>query len=169
MKILARRLGLAALMAALYGAAIGTRYGGAAVLTHAAGVPLAFLAIASFATPTLYIALWHFGAEIDARRLADATADGMHDAGRLLLGLSPAALLFGATLETAEAAAELFAAGLAVALALGLRTLSTAVQDCIADSSRSRARLAVWPYSAFAAVLAVRVWWSCLPGLAGAS
>jgi hypothetical protein len=85
-----RRLALAAAMAALYGAAMGIRYGIVAALVHAVGVPLAFVAIASFAAPAFYIALWHCGAEIDARCLAAATASGLQDAGRTLAGLAPA-------------------------------------------------------------------------------
>jgi hypothetical protein len=156
-------------MAALYGAAMGARYGVGSALAHAAGVPLAFLAIASFAAPAFYIVLWHCGAEIDAGRLAAATAEGLHDAGRALAGLAPAVLLFGATLETAVAAAFLSAGGLAIALVLGLRTLSGAVQASLAEGCRGRGALASWPFCALALLLAARVWWAALPALGGAS
>jgi hypothetical protein len=135
-------------------------------LLHGIGVPLAFIAIASFAAPAFYIALWHCGAEIDASCLAAATASGLYDAGRALAGLSPAALLFALTAETPFAVAVFSGCGLGLALMLGFRTLLGRLSSGLTQTSWG---VAAWPFCAFSSVLAARVWWSVLPALGGAS
>ncbi|MEZ4220393.1 MAG: hypothetical protein R3B13_05635 [Polyangiaceae bacterium] len=164
-----RRLARALALAGLFGAAFGARYGPLAAAVHALGVPLAFVAIASFAAPAFYIALWHLGAEIEAGALAQATVSGVEDAGRLLGGMAPGMLLFGTTLESRGMCAFFAAGGLTLAVSLGLRTMTREVRSAVASPGATRVRLATWPFYGFALLLAARVWWGVLPALGGAT
>ena len=56
---LARRALVGAVLASLYGLALGARDGQLALLTHAVGVPAALLAVCILGVPSLYIVLAH--------------------------------------------------------------------------------------------------------------
>src|SRR5580658_3050606 len=97
----ARRLGVAASLAAVLGVALGLRKGGLALASGAAGAPLGILAVSALAAPALAILLALANAPIDAKDLARATTRAAAKAGLLLAGLAPLAALFVVTVEDA--------------------------------------------------------------------
>src|SRR6185312_8498155 len=107
-------------LAAIYGAALGARAGGAALLGHAVGVPAALLAAFGLGTPALTIALAFFDAPVDPPAAAAAAARGVASAGIVLAGLAPAAALFVVSSERPGAAALAAGIGLAAGFTLGL-------------------------------------------------
>ncbi|MBE7484805.1 MAG: hypothetical protein HS104_33170 [Polyangiaceae bacterium] len=146
-------------LAAPFGAAIAVRHGLGAAALHAAGVPLGFAVAVGLGTPALCIGVAHADLEVDARAAVVAVADGVAVAGRVLAGLSPAALLLCVTAESHVTAASFATLGLLLGSAMGVRALSAALDGV--------PRLFLWVFVPFLALLTARVWWLVLPALGG--
>jgi hypothetical protein len=164
----ARRLGVAASLAAVLGIALGLRHGGLALASGAAGAPLGILAVSALAAPALAILLALANAPIDALDLARATSRAAAKAGLLLAGLAPLAALFVVTVEdaitvTCVGFGVLSLAGLVAARSfhddLGLKLAKANV------GSRAAMHVAVWAFLVFSGALALRVWVQTLPML----
>jgi hypothetical protein len=157
-------------LASLYGAALGTRAGGSALLLHALGVPATLLAAFGLGTPALYIALALFNAPVEPPAVATAASRGVATAGLLLAGFAPAAALFVVSSERPGAAALAAGAGLAGALSLGLRRLLGDLGSALIGSPVTTRRAAVSAcagFVVFAAAVAARVAAALLPILGG--
>src|SRR5262245_46366221 len=85
----AHRFATGASLAAIYGLALGIRFGWAAMASHAVGVPLALAGVALLAVPALYIGWAHIDVDPDPQAFVRATARGAATAGLVLAGLSP--------------------------------------------------------------------------------
>jgi len=131
------------------------------MLAHAAGVPLGLAVSAGVGAPTLAVAVAHFDLPVDALRVTEAVAAALARSGRLLAGLSPAALLLTVTPETGITAACFAAGGLSMAGLLGARELFSQLRS----EERRLPKLLSLAFVAFAGLLAVRVWWLALPML----
>jgi hypothetical protein len=165
-----RRLGIGLALSAIYGAALGARYGTLAMAVQALGVPLGLLAVAVLGAPAFYILLAHVGHPIDALGLGAAVARATGTAGLVLAGLAPAALLLTMSTEGAIAAGLYGALGLGVGGGLGLRSLRGSLRQQLlaADPGQQRAgRFVILAFVCFAALLAARVWWLAVPSLGG--
>jgi len=159
-------------LAAIYGAALGARGGGASILAHAAGAPAALAAVASLGVPALYIGLAFFGAPVGPHTAVSITSRAIATTGLVLAGLAPAAALLVVTVESPGVAAATSCAGLAVAGAIGLVSFVRGLHDEIRTSdsaTRTISTLIVAAFCLFAVLLASRVWWSALPILGGQS
>lgn len=168
---LALRACTGALLASSYGLALGAREGGVALLTHAAGVPAALLAVTFVGVPGLYIFLSLFDAPLSARDAFGAAVRGIASGGLALAGLAPLAALYVVTSASAEAASIAGTLGLCLGGALGLRHLVSTLRAALhrADSAtRFVAALSQVGFSLFAGLLAWRVWSALLPIVGGA-
>jgi hypothetical protein len=166
-----RRVGAGLGLAGLFGAALGLRVGGAAILTHALGVAAGLAAVAAVAAPSFAIILALVDAPVSGHALARATSGAVARAGLVLGGLAPAAALYVVTVEDAITVtivglgALLLAGGVASSsFARGLR----APLEASSPETRRWMKLAMPAFLVFAAILALRVWWLALPVLAGA-
>jgi hypothetical protein len=163
-KRLATGLGLAT----LFGGALGLRAGGASIALHAAGAAAGLLAVAGVAVPAFAIVLALADAPIDARALTGATSRGVAKAGLLLGGLAPATALYVVTVEDAITVTVVGLGALLLAGAVAAGSFAADLRAPLAAASnRTRALvgLAMPAFLAFAAVLALRVWWLTLPVL----
>ncbi len=168
---LARRAGFGVGLAAIYGAALGARDGGWALLTHAAGVPAALVGVGLVGLPSLYIVLALFDAPLSTRRAAGAAVRGIASSGLVLAGLAPLAALYVVTSASSEAAAIAGTFGLVLGGLLGLRHLVTTLRDALveADSAtRLMATVAQLGFGLFAVLLGWRIWSGLLPLVGGA-
>ena len=157
-------------LASIYGAALGARAGGAALLVHAVGAPAALLAAFGLGTPALYIALALFDAPVEPPAAAAAAARGVATTGLVLAGFAPAAALFVVSSERPGAAALTAGAGLAAGLALGLWRLYRELAPAFADArpaTRGASGLAFAGFCVFAVAVAARVAAALLPILGG--
>lgn len=165
------RFGIGVGLTSLYGLALGARQGGVSFVHHAAGVPAAVIAVACLGVPALTIVLTLFNAPLDPPRALSATARAAAATGLVLGGLAPAAALFVVTSGSDDTAALMGLLGLAVGGALGvhvfLRDLGAALRRDQGLVSRPGYTTALLGFTAFAAVLALRVWWGTLPLLKG--
>jgi hypothetical protein len=152
-------------LAALFGLAIGARYGLISMSVHAVGVPLGLGAAAALSAPSLCIANAHFNLPIDARQVAVAMARAVERCGNALAGLAPAALLLTVTPESALSAALFASAGLLLGGALGARELFSG----LGSSGRRAPALLSCALLLFGALVATRVWWLVLPVLGRAA
>lgn len=146
-------------LAAPFGAAMAARHGPAAAALHAAGVPLGFAVAVGLGTPALCIGVAHFDLDVDARAAVVAVSGGVAVAGRVLAGLSPAALLLSVTAESHVTAAGFAALGLLLGSLMGVRALAAELGGV--------PRLFLWVFVPFVALLTARVWWLVLPALGG--
>jgi hypothetical protein len=164
----ARRFAAGLALASLFGAALGLRFGPVSMAAHAVGVPLAILVVAVLGTPAFFVGVLHGGYEVDARTLASSIARGAATAGLVLAGLSPAIALYSMSAEEAQSVGALAALGLAVAGFLGQRATFRSLPE---EAALGGARFLLFRilFSAFAALLAARVWWLVLPILGGHS
>lgn len=170
-RALARRAAFGVGLAAIYGAALGARDGGWALLTHAAGVPAALVAVGLVGLPSLYIVLALFDAPLSTRRAAGAAVRGIASSGLVLAGLAPLAALYVVTSASAEAAAIAGTWGLVLGGLLGLRHLVTTLREALeeADSAtRLVATAAQLGFGLFAVLLGWRIWTGLLPLVGGA-
>jgi hypothetical protein len=155
-------------LAAIYGLGMGFPFGAHAMAAHAAGVPLAFVAVAALGAPAFYVGIAHAGLDLDARALSAAVARGSATAGMVLAGLTPALTLLSLSCESPISVACYGAAGLALGGLLGLRAYDRALAPAAESSARSLgAGLIRVAFAAFATVLAARVWWLVLPVFGG--
>ena len=168
---LARRAAVGLGLSSLYGLALGLREGGLSILEHAAGVPLALVAVAALGLPALYIVLALFDAPLSSRDALAAAARGVASAGLSLAGLAPLAALYVIGSESAGAAAIAGTLGLVAGGLLGLRQLVVTLRAALAEagtSTRALATAAQVGFAIFAVVLASRIWAALLPVLGGA-
>jgi hypothetical protein len=164
----ARRLGVAASLAAVLGVALGLRKGGLALASGAAGAPLGILAVSALAAPALAILLALANAPIDAKDLARATTRAAAKAGLLLAGLAPLAALFVVTVEDAITVTCVGFGVLSLAGVVAARSFHDDLAQKLAQApaaSRAPMHVAVWAFLAFASALALRVWVQTLPML----
>jgi hypothetical protein len=161
-----RRLLLGVGLSVLFGAAIGLRDGGAAILVHALGVPAGIAAVSGLAVPALAIVLALANAPIDALGLARATTRAASHAGLVLGGLAPAAALFAVSVEDAITVTVMGFGVLLLAGALAVRAFVRELGAPIAGADEHAKRLiavALPAFALFASALALRVWWIALP------
>jgi hypothetical protein len=162
----ARRLLLAAALAAAFGAALGLRKGGAAILLAALGAPSGIVAVAAVAVPAFAIVLALANAPIEAMDLAHATSRAAARAGLFLAGIAPGAALLAVTCEDAITVSVLGFGGLALAGGIAAHAFASALGPRLADAPRLTRAIMWWAMPAFllfSAVLAARVWWLALP------
>ena len=165
-----QRLLVATGLASLFGAAIGLRGGGAAILTHAAGVAAGIVAVCGLAVPALAIILALVNASIDALGLARATSRAAAAGGLLLAGLAPGAALFALTVEDSITVTLVGMGGLTLAGILAMRSFVRQLAPHIKRSDGGAPRLAVIAiplFLVFASVLGARIWWVMLPIVRG--
>jgi hypothetical protein len=165
-----RRAGIGLGLSALYGAALGARDGGRALLEHALGVPGGLFAVVLVGLPSMFVFLSLCRAPLDARALASLGARGLASAGLLLAGLSPAAALFVVSSQTTEAAAGVVTVGLVLGGGVALaRAVWEVTRSAFAgDAKASLGGLAIaGGFAVFAVALAARVWAAVLPILGG--
>ncbi len=165
-----QRLLVAIGLASLFGAAIGLRGGGAAILTHAAGVAAGIVAVCGLAVPALAIILALVNASIDAIGLARATSRSAAAGGLLLAGLAPGAALFALTVEDSLTVTLVGMGGLTLAGVLAMRSFVRQLAPHIKRPSGGAPRLAVVAiplFLLFASILGARIWWVMLPIVRG--
>jgi hypothetical protein len=170
---LARRLFAGLALSSLYGLAIGARQGGRALVEHAFGVPLGLLLVILVGAPSVFVFLSLCKAPIDARELLALAASGIGNAGLVLAGLAPAALLFVVSSDRPHTAAGTVIVGLFIGGGVALaRTmwgiLRSATREFTVGSVLGSFVVASG-FTVFAVTLAARVWWAVLPVLGGAS
>jgi hypothetical protein len=169
---LVRRASIGLGLSALYGAALGARDGGRALVEHALGVPAGLVAVVLVGLPSMFVFLSLCRAPLDARAIASLGARGLASAGLLLAGLAPAAALFVVSSQTAEAAAGVVSAGLVLGggVALARVAWQVAHRAFAGDARASLGGLAIsGGFALFAVALAARVWAAMLPILGGAA
>jgi len=155
-------------LAAVFGLALGLRYGAAAMVIGVAGVPLAFVAVAALGAPAFYIGVSHADLPITGLALAGAVSRGVATSGLVLAGLAPAAALLSVSAESAASAAVVGAAGLGAAGGLGMRRMMEDLRDPLSGDNGTMtcgARAMRWCFALFSTVLAARIWWLALPML----
>jgi hypothetical protein len=162
----ARRLGVALVMSAGYGVALGLRGGARAMALEALAIPSAWLAIALLGVPALAILLALADAPLQAPDLLRAAARAAARGGLVLSGLAAPMALLTTTTEEAGSAVAFGALGLAVAWGFALRAFSL---ELTARAGSGRATLAVIGFALFATTLAARIWLAALAPLWGAS
>jgi hypothetical protein len=159
------RSGCASLaLAAVFGIAIGARYGALSMAVHAVGVPLGLSAVAVLGGPAFFVGCAHSAVRLAPRDLLRAVMGGLATSGVVLAGTAPAALLVSLSAETGLGVALVSAGGLALGGLLGLRRLLSELDGALRQAGFG-ARLAAWAFGLFAIVLASRVWWLTLPCL----
>ena len=157
-------------LATLFGAALGLRTGGPAILFHAVGVPSGMIAVAVLAAPAFAIVLALANAPVHELSLARAVSRATASAGLVLGGLAPAAALFMVTVEDAITVTIMGSGFLLLAGALAMRSFATELAPQLATGgarTRRLTALAMPMFLAFSAILAARVWWMMLPALRG--
>jgi hypothetical protein len=163
-----RRFAAGSVLAATYGLSLGARFGVSAMAAHAAGVPLAFLAVALVGGPAFYVALAHAGVDISPQVLTASLARGVAVAGLILAGLAPTMLLLGLSCDSDVSVACYGVLGLAVGGGMGLRAMFGELERHRCGSGFS-GRLPRFAFAFFACVFCSRIWWSVLPILGGRS
>jgi len=162
----AQRLLLAAALAGAFGAALGLRQGGAAILFAALGAPSGIVAVAAVAVPAFAIVLALADAPVDAMDLAHATSRAAARAGLFLAGIAPGAALLAVSCEDAITVTVVGFGGLALSGAIAARAFTSALEPRLVDAPRLTRIIMAWAMPAFllfSAALAVRVWWIALP------
>ena len=165
----ARRFFAGLSLAAVFGLALGMRFGALSMAAHAVGVPVAIVAVALLGTPAFFVGILHGGVDLDARTLVSTMARGAATAGLCLAGLAPAMVLFALSAESSVSVAVLAAIALTVAGFLGQRATFRALPVEQLLPVRGRLFLLRWAFAIFAGALAWRVWWLVLPIFGGQS
>jgi len=162
----ARRFAAGLSLAATYGLSLGARFSLSTMAAHAAGVPLAFIALALVGGPAFYVALAHAGVDINPQVLTASLARGVAVAGLILAGLAPAMLLLGVSCDSEFTVAFYGVLGLAVGGGMGLRAMFQELErhQSVHRFSERLPRLA---FAIFACVFCSRIWWGVLPILGG--
>ena len=161
-----RRFAVGLALAATFGLSLGARFSPFTMAAHAAGVPLAFIAVALVGGPAFYVALAHAGVDINPRALTSSLARGVAVAGLILAGLAPAMLLLGVSCESEFTVAFYGVLGLAASGAMGLRAMFLEL-ECLERTRSLSERLTRVAFAAFACVFCARIWWGVLPILGG--
>jgi hypothetical protein len=118
-----RALALGVAGASTFGLAVAVGHGPLAMLHGAWMAPVLFAGGALLATPPLYLAVTHVGAQTPAERVFRDVARVLGETGTVLLGLAAPAAYFSATLRTATAYG-LLAATLAVVGFVAVRVVA---------------------------------------------
>jgi len=162
---LSLRLGAGLGLASVLGLAIGLRMGGPELAQHALGVPLVFLANLALGVPALGIGLSFFDAEISPKELLHAAVDAVSAGGIAFAGLAPACALFVLTAETMGGAAAVALVTLLVGSTIALLRFTTRVGVLITRtrSATLSERLIGLVFIGFAAVLSLRIFFTCIP------
>lgn len=153
-------------LAGTYGLALGAHSGVSAMAAHAAGVPLAFVAVTLIGGPAFYVALAHAGVDINALALTGSLVRGIGAAGLVLAGLSPTMLLLAVSCESSSTVAIYGVLGLATGGCIGLSAMFRELERQH-QATGLRAKLPRVAFAIFAVVLCSRVWWSTLSVLGG--
>jgi len=157
-----RRAGLALALSAVFGAALGARFGPLSMLVHALGVPVGVGAVLVLGVPACGIALAHAGARVELGELLSAMGRAAASVGIVLAGLAPATALVVVSAESVVTGSVFGAMVLALAGSLGACRFAIELRRIV--SARSVPIL----FFLFAAALSARVWTSVLPMLGGA-
>lgn len=168
--LLARQIASGLALASIAGLAMGARGGLASMAVHAAGVPLALIAVAALGLPSLFVLLALADAPLDPRATAHAAARAIGASGLVLAGLAPTMALFVVTSEGTDTAALTSGAGLAIGGALGLGHVVRELHRALVGAELPTRLLAaggLGAFAVFAAALASRVWSGLLPVLLG--
>ncbi|AKF06121.1 hypothetical protein [Sandaracinus amylolyticus] len=167
---IARRGAVGLALASIAGLAMGAREGVLSMAVHAAGIPLALLAVVALGVPSLFVLLALADAPLDPRSTAAAAARGIGASGLVLAGLAPAIALFVVTSESTDAAALTTRAGLALAGVVGLGHVLREIVRALGDADLRTRAIAIGGlagFAVFATALATRVWGALLPVLLG--
>lgn len=166
-----RRFGIGLGLASLYGVALGARTGGASLFHHAAGVPLALLAVGCLGVPALTIVLTLFNAPISPARALSAASRSAAATGLVFGGLAPAAALFVVTSESSTTAALMALLGLFIGGVFGLRVLLRDLKNALEGEidlvNKTFCMVSLAGFALFSIAMALRVWWGSLPLLKG--
>ena len=155
--------------AAVYGLALGTRTGGAALLKHALGAASGLAAVALLAVPSLFVLLALLDAPVSPRALLATSARALATTGFVLAGLAPSAALLGVTIESPSAAAFIAGAGFTLAGGIGLSRFVSSARALLSDvpiGLRTKCSVLLFAFCLFSFALAERVW-QALPVLQG--
>jgi hypothetical protein len=164
----ARRLLVAAGLAALFGVALGLRHGGPSILFGALGAPAGIVAVAAVAVPAFAIVLALANAPLEAMQLAEATSRAAMRAGLFLAGIAPAAALLVVTVEETVTVDVIGFSALLFAGSIAGHSFSRDLHPALRGAppvTRTILSVALPAFLLFAAVLAARVWWLALPML----
>jgi hypothetical protein len=151
-------------LSALFGLAIGLRYGPASMAVHAVGVPLGYVAGVGLALPALCIFVAHFDLRVDTRAVVHAVTRGIFVTGLVLAGLGPGATLLTLTSESPAAAAVFAMLGLVLGSAVGVREVVSTLGEGLQTEGWSL-KLLLLAFVTLASLLALRAWWLFLPML----
>ena len=166
-----RRFGVGLGLASLYGLALGARSGGLSLFRHAAGVPLAMVAVGCLGVPALTIVLTLFNAPISPSRALSAASRSAAATGLVFGGLAPAAALFVVTSESGITAALMALLGLFIGGVFGIRVLLRDLKQAMEGETdlinKTLSTISLGCFALFAVAMALRVWWSSLPILKG--
>lgn len=166
-----RRFGIGLGLASLYGLALGARAGGLSLFQHAAGVPLAMVAVGCLGVPALTIVLTLFNAPISPSRALSAASRSAAATGLVFGGLAPAAALFVVTSESRGTAAFMALLGLFIGGVFGIRVLLRDLKSAMEGESdlinKTLSTISLACFALFAVAMALRVWWGSLPLLKG--
>lgn len=165
----ARRLavGLALSWAFAASAALVTGAWGATL-----GVPAMLAVVGSLGVPSVVVGLVLARSDLDARDAARAAVHGIATTGLVLGGLAPATLLYLASSVLPELRLVVLSAALGLAGTLGLARMGLALLARVGaepGAPRAMAVGLVGAFALFSGVLALRLWASVGPALAGLS
>lgn len=107
-------------MSSRYGLALGAREGGARLIHHALGVPLALLVLGAVLTPSLTVLLALLDAPVTPLGMLRAVARALSSAGLVLAGLAPSAAVLVVTIESNDIASAAARGAGFIAGALGV-------------------------------------------------
>ena len=105
------------------GASLGLRFGLDSALTLGLALPAILAGVTALTAPALYIGAAFTGVAPPPREVLDSLANGLADAGTVLLGLTPTLLLLTATATSTATVAFVGYAVVLLGVALGLRQL----------------------------------------------
>ena len=167
-----RRAGVALGLSSLYGLALGSREGGAELVRHALGVPLALLVLGAVLTPSLTVLLALLDAPVTPLSMLRAVSRAVTSAGLVLAGLAPSAAVLVVTIESGQIASAAARGAGFIAGALGVAGLLGGVRALVARAPGAvlwRAQALLLAYSVFVALLGARLFSLLLPMIGGAS
>lgn len=167
-----RRASVALGLSSLYGLALGAREGGAQLIHHALGVPLALLVLGAVLTPSLTVLLALLDAPVTPIKMLRAVARAVSSAGLVLAGLAPSAAVLVVTIESTEIASAAARGAGFIAAALGVTGLVGGVRELVSRAPAAvlwKAEALLLGYSLFVVLLGARLFSLALPLIGGAS
>ncbi|HET9958988.1 MAG TPA: hypothetical protein VFQ61_31070 [Polyangiaceae bacterium] len=157
-------------LAAIYGAALGSRAGGFSLLRHAVAVPLGLLGVSAVGLFALLVSLSLLDAQSSPGQILSAAARSISSTGLILAGIAPATALLVVTIREAGAAQAVAAGGLLLAAAVGILPALKVTYRALSPEAwpfTLRAPLFVTGFAVFSFALGARLFFSLLPVLAG--